>query len=153
MITYRLAIDKYKDDLSGTGARLFGGRWNKVGTPVLYTTENISLAVLEILVRADKHSIPPTYKLMRIEIPDTVSHTIISRTKLKKGWVDDPDYTQWMGNEFVRANKSLVLKIPSAIVEEEHNFIINPNHVEFKKIKLRAHSSFQFDKRLFLANE
>lgn len=152
MTIYRLAIGQYKDDLSGTGAKLFGGRWNTVGIPVLYTTENISLAVLEILVRTDIDLIPLHYYLLKIEVPDH-SVTVINKNKLKKEWKSDVSYTQWIGTEFLRSNKSLVLKIPSAIVDEEHNFIINTGHADFKKIKITSSKKFSFDKRLYLKNE
>jgi RES domain-containing protein len=153
MITYRLATELYKDDLSGTGARLFGGRWNSKGIPALYSTENISLAVLEILVRADKQTIPPTYHLIKISIPDTVQLLSITTDKLKKTWKDDLGYTQWMGDEFLKSASSLLLKVPSAIVDEEHNYIINTKHPEFKKIKILGTTNFYFDKRLFVENE
>jgi len=150
MIIYRLATEKYKDDLSGTGSKIFGGRWNSKGTAAVYSTENISLAVLEILVRVDKNIIPPSYHLIRLEIPDQLTVTTIQLNKLKKDWKDDLDYTQWMGTEFIRSQKSILLKIPSAIVEEEHNYIINPSHPDFKKVKIKASAKFRFDDRLFI---
>lgn len=153
MIVYRLCIEKYKDDLNGTGAKLFGGRWNSIGIPVLYTTENISLAVLEILVRTDINHVPLHYFLLKLEVP-VASETIhINKTKLKKEWKLDVGYTQWIGNEFVKSNKGLILKLPSAIVDEEHNFIINTNHTDFKKVKITSSKKFSFDKRLYLKNE
>ena len=153
MIVYRLAIEQYKDDLSGTGAKLFGGRWNGVGVPVLYTTENISLAVLEILVRTDINHLPLHYFLLKLELPEHTDVTSINKNKLKKEWKTDVGYTQWIGNEFVKSNKSLVLKLPSAIVDEEHNIILNTNHPDFKKVKITSSKKFSFDKRLYLKNE
>ena len=153
MIVYRLATALYKDDLSGTGAKMFGGRWNSVGIPILYSTENISLAVLEILVRADKHTIPDTYHLIKINIPQTASVITISKDKLKKNWKDDIGYSQWMGDEFVKANEGLVLKVPSAIVDEENNYLLNSNHKDFQKVKILQAAAFRFDKRLFIENE
>lgn len=153
MIIYRLATEIYKNDLSGNGAKLYGGRWNSKGLPVLYTTENISLAVLEILVRADMQTIPLTYHLIKIEIPDSIQSISITIGKLKNDWKDDLGYTQWMGGEFIKSNKTLVLKVPSAIVDEENNYILNPEHRDFKKVKIAAVKKFQFDKRLFLKDE
>ena len=153
MIIYRLTIETYKNDLSGTGAKLFGGRWNSIGLPVLYTTENISLAVLEILVRADIQTIPISYYLIKIDIPNNIEPQFISPDKLKKEWKDDFGYTQWMGDEFIKSGSSLLLKVPSAIVDEEYNFVINPKHSDFKKVKTVKVSKFQFDKRLFLKDE
>lgn len=149
MIVYRLATEMYKDDLSGNGAKLFGGRWNSAGLSVLYTTENISLAVLEILVRTDMQTIPITYHLIKIEIPDSITSLFITINKLKNNWKDDLGYTQWMGDEFIKSNKLLLLKVPSAVVDEESNYILNPEHSDFKKVKISAIKKFQFDKRLF----
>ena len=153
MIVYRLATALYKDDLSGTGAKLFGGRWNSTGVPTLYTTENISLAVLEILARADKYTLPDNYHLIKINIPDQLQHPVITKTKLKKGWKDDIGYTQFMGDAFIKSSESLVMKVPSAVVDEENNFILNIQHNDFKKVKITSTFLFHFDKRLFLDNE
>lgn len=153
MIIYRLAIETYKNDLSGSGSKLFGGRWNSVGLAVLYTTENISLAVLEILVRTDMQTIPISYHLIKIDIPNAIEPQFISSDKLKKDWKDDIGYTQWMGDEFIKSGNSLLLKVPSAIVDEENNYVINPKHSDFKKVKIIKANKFQFDKRLFLKDE
>ena len=142
MTVYRLCIEQYKDDISGTGAKLFGGRWNSIGVPVLYSTENISLAVLEILVRTDINHLPLHYFLLKLELPDKADVTLINKAKLKKEWKTDVGYTQWIGNEFVKSNKALVLKLPSAIIDEEHNFIVNKNHQDFKKIKINSSKKF-----------
>jgi RES domain-containing protein len=149
MIVYRLAAALYKNDLSGKGAKLFGGRWNSAGLAVLYATENISLAVLEILVRTDMQTIPLTYHLIKIDIPDDVQPLSVTAAKLKTTWKDDIGYSQWMGDEFIKLNRQLLLKVPSAIVEEENNYILNPEHPDFKKVKIAAVKKFQFDKRLF----
>ncbi|MBC7890053.1 MAG: RES family NAD+ phosphorylase [Ferruginibacter sp.] len=153
MITYRLAIEIYKNDLSGNGAKLNGGRWNSVGLPVLYTTKNISLSVLEILVRTDMQLIPLTYHLLKIEIPESIHPLSITTGQLKKDWKDDLEYTQWMGDEFFKLNQLMLLKVPSAVIDEENNYLINPEHSDFKKVKIIAVKKFLFDKRLFLKDE
>ncbi len=153
MIVYRLASALYKEDLSGTGAKLFGGRWNSKGITVLYTTENISLCVLEILAHADKYTIPDNYHIIKINVPDTTGHPVITKSKLKKSWKDDVGYTQFMGDEFIKSNDALLMKVPSAVVDEENNFILNIQHPDFKKVKILSTASFHFDKRLFIENE
>ncbi|MEN9569059.1 MAG: hypothetical protein RL172_290 [Bacteroidota bacterium] len=139
--------------MSGTGAKLYGGRWNSPGFAALYTAENISLAVLEILVRTSKENLPPAYCLIKLSVPDNAPAIIIQQSKLKKGWEDDIAYTQWMGDEFLKAGEALMLKVPSAIVTAENNYIINPRHADFKKIKVADADAFSFDKRLFITNE
>ncbi len=150
MTVYRLAVEKFSTDLSGTGAKLMGGRWNNPGLPLLYTTETISLAVLEILVNADRHHIPQTYQLLKLSIPEAIGQITIFKEKLKEQWKDDFEYTQWMGTEFLKQNKALILKVPSAVVDEEYNFLFNPTHSDFKKLKIIFINNFHFDKRLHL---
>ncbi len=149
MIIYRLAVEKYSSDLSGAGAKINGGRWNNKGFAMLYTTENISLSVLEILVNADRHHIPPTYQLIKLTVT-AAEYTTITKEKLKPEWKDDFEYTQWIGNTFLKENKNLLLKVPSAVVDEENNFLVNPTHKDFKKLKIASIVNFKFDKRLHL---
>ena len=153
MIVYRLAISAYKNDLSGNGAKLYGGRWNPAGIAVLYCTENISLAVLEILIRTGKDTIPRNYFLMKLNIPNTLKIISLNKSHFNADWKEDTTYTQWLGSEFIKNSQAAVLKIPSAIVDEEHNFICNPAHNDFQKIKITASKKFEFDKRLYLKNE
>ena len=153
MIVYRLAIEQYKDDLSGTGSKLYGGRWNAVGIPAVYSTENISLSVLEILVRADKDLLPPDYMLLKIDMPDNLPFTSITKSKLKQNWKEDLEYSRFIGSAFIKDNSALALKVPSAIVDEEHNFIINPFHPDFKRVKIKTYNKFVFDKRFFRIHE
>ncbi len=153
MIIYRLTNGDHINDLSGTGSKLYGGRWNSVGMNAIYTTENISLAILEILVHVKKYRIPLDYHLLTINIPDSIKPVNISKEKLKKNWKDDVTYSQFMGDEFLKAKHSLVLKVPSVIVDQENNFILNPAHADASKIRIISTSIFQFDKRLYLANE
>ncbi len=153
MIVYRLAASAYKDDLTGTGAKLYGGRWNSIGFPALYCTQNISLAVLEILVRTGIDILPPAYSIIKLDIPEKISVQKILKSKLKTGWKTDIESTQWMGTEFLKNAKHAVMEIPSAIIDDEYNFLINPRHADFKKIKLISAEKFEFDKRLFLRNE
>lgn len=153
MNIYRLTIGEYVNDLSGTGSKLFGGRWNSVGLNAIYTTENISLAILEVLVHVKKYNCPIDYHLLTISVPDNIKPTIITTGKLKKNWKDDPAYTQFMGDEFIKSKQSLVLKVPSVIVDQENNFILNPTHSDAPKIKIISTRLFKFDKRLYLTNE
>ena len=153
MIIFRLANGDHINDLSGTGAKMYGGRWNSIGQVALYTTQNISLAILEILVHVKKYKRPPDYHLITISIPDNIKPAIIQPGKLKKTWKDDPAYSQFMGDTFLKSKEYLVLKVPSVIVEQEYNYILNPAHTDATKIKIISSSLFEFDKRLYLTNE
>ncbi|HMC86337.1 MAG TPA: RES family NAD+ phosphorylase [Chitinophagaceae bacterium] len=149
MIIYRLTTGEFAKDLSGEGSRLYGGRWNFVGNAALYTSEYISLCILEILVRTNKDTSPDRYALTSLKLPeDSVSK--IQLKNLKENWQVHPEYTQYIGDEFLKNNQALALKVPSAIVTQEHNFLINPLHTDFKKVEIIKSELLNLDKRLLL---
>ena len=148
MIVFRITNETYKNDISGNGAAMFGSRWNSKGTRLLYTSQSISLSILESLVHLKKSDIPPTQYLLHIELPDEKEIAEISYKKIKKDWHREIEYTQWMGDQFIRNKKNLFLKVPSAIVPQESNVLLNPAHNEFKKVKLVASELLELDKRL-----
>ena len=149
MITYRLTTGKFANDISGTGAKINGGRWNPVGLAGLYTSQYISLTILEILVRATRSTTPNSYTLTSFEIPDNSIYQI-QLNKLKNEWKYDLNYTQGIGEDFLTDNQSLCLKVPSAIVPQENNFLLNPLHREFKRVKIIASELLELDKRLIV---
>jgi RES domain-containing protein len=149
MIVHRICSSLYNDDLSGNGAKLFGGRWNSIGIPMLYVSEHISLAVLEMLVNNHFKDFSVELSLLRISIPDVIDVKEIKLNKLKAKWNEDASYSKFIGNEFIKSKTNLVLKVPSAVVMDEHNFLINPLHTDFKKIKITEVKEFSTDKRLF----
>lgn len=149
MTVYRISNIKYKDDLSGNGAKLYGGRWNLPGHPVIYTAEHISLCVLEMLVNITLTESHLKYQLLQIQIPDNIEPVIISAKKLKSIWQDDEAYTRFIGTEFLKNKQSLLLKVPSAVIQEENNVLINPQHSYFKKVTIGKSYPFKFDNRLF----
>ncbi len=149
MIVYRFSQVRYKDDISGTGAKLWGGRWNNVGTPALYSSSTISLSLLEVLVNALTLKELNTLHLLKVEIPVSHESSIQTLTKLKANWYDDFDYTRWIGTEFLKGNEMLILQIPSSVIPEENNYLINPEHKDFGKVKLLTSEKFRFDGRLF----
>jgi RES domain-containing protein len=153
MIVYRMAIAAYQRDLSGEGSKVYGGRWNSPGFAAIYTAENISLSVLEILVAADKYNIPPDYYLLKLDIPDDLQIKKITASKLKDRWNDDAGYTQFIGSNFLNSGKEPILKVPSVIVREENNYLLNPAHPDFKRIKITSADPFELDIRLFKNNE
>ena len=149
MIVYRISNSAYKDDISGTGAKLLGSRWNSRDIPVLYTSQNISLSVLEMLVNTNFKDYSIALDLMCINFPDDQPNTVIELKNLKNNWKDDFDYTRYMGDEFFKQNESLILRVPSAVIQEEYNYLANPLHADFKKIKIINTKSFWPDERLF----
>ncbi len=150
MIVYRIDRLKRKNDLlSGIGAEKVGGRWNQIGTRAVYTSQNISLAYLEIVMHLDiSEDLPDDRILVHIEIPDDI--TIFEEKKLPKNWNSFPysSSTQEVFTKFCKENKGAVLKVPSAIVKSEYNFIINHLHEEASRIKVLKIEKFLFDNRL-----
>ncbi|MDB5199679.1 MAG: superfamily protein [Chitinophagaceae bacterium] len=148
MIVYRLSNKEYKDDISGNGAAINGSRWNSRGIRMLYSSEFISLCILESLVHLRQNYIPANQYLLKIELPQVDRFPEISIKKIDQNWNKEVAYTQWMGDQFIKNNAALVLKVPSAIVAEEHNFLINPLHADYKKVKIVNSELLELDKRL-----
>lgn len=149
MVVYRLSKSLYANDLSGKGAELVGGRWNSKGNAVLYTSQSIALCVTEIAVHIPLGILPKDFELIHIEIPEDL---ILEIKKLPKDWQTFPhaDSTQKIGDKFLKDLKYLILKVPSAAVQGEFNYLINPKHKDFEKVKIRKKEKFSFDERLFI---
>jgi RES domain-containing protein len=147
MIVYRFSRPHF-DALSGEGARLFGGRWNTKGKSVVYTSLNISLSLLELLIHSVSYEEIKTNNLAVIELPDDIVSEI-TLAQLKANWQNDEGYSKYIGDEFLSSQSLLLLKVPSVIIPEEKNILINPKHKDFKKIKIRSAKDFKFDVRLF----
>lgn len=139
---WRLVKKKYAQQaFDGEGARLWGGRWNSQGLPIVYTSDSLSLAALELLVHLD--SAQPAFELVSIQasIPDN----LLERFRPREFNAKD---CQAIGDEWASAKRSLALEVPSMIITQESNCLINPRHPDFKKIKLSKPSPFHFDERL-----
>ena len=154
MEVYRLISRRYSLDseiISGEGAKLYPGRWNHRGTPVVYTAESRSLAVLEILVHLDVEEFPDNFVIVPIEIPDDLDITRYEVRNLEKQWNAYPftGYTQDSGHMWVIKKETAVLSVPSAIVPDERIYILNPLHPDFSKIKVGQWERFVFDERLY----
>jgi RES domain-containing protein len=153
MNLFRFTSERYKDDLSGNGARLFGGRWNSKGLAAIYTSETVSLSLLEIFAHAVQYDDLKEKFLMTLSAPDDISIYKIPFSKLRSSWQNDIAYTRFIGDAFLRDNKYLLLQAPSAIIKTEFNFMVNPGHKDFKKIKLVSSELFDFDSRIFKPEE
>ena len=149
MIVYRISNSLYSNDISGMGAKLKGARWNSAGLSMLYTSEHISLAVLEMLVNTNFKDYDIALDLLYIQFPTQQLIPEIKPEKLKPNWRDDSGFTKFIGDEFIKQKKSLLLKVPSVVINEEYNYLANPLHPDFKKIKITKVKSFWPDKRLF----
>lgn len=151
MTVYRLSKEKYKDDLSGMGAERYGGRWNSKGKGMIYTADSRALAKLEVAVHVALYRMPRDYYMVVLDIPDEeiVPYDI---TRLQgKDWKHNPPikFTQTEGDLFLEERNSLVLKVPSTLVEGDFNLLINPEHAKAKRLKILGSQKFDFDMRLF----
>jgi len=148
MILYRITNAKYADDLSGNGARLYGGRWNSEGRAMIYLASSRSLAILESLVHLSPTNIPDDLVMLTIEVPD--DFFAIDIKLLPGNWNEypEPNILKQIGNAFLQKNEYLLLKVPSAIVPEEFNCLMNPSHPKAVKVKITNKSPFSFDERI-----
>lgn len=151
MIVFRLSRKKYKDELSGYGASLNGQRWNSKGIEVIYTAQTRALANSEVAVHIALGILPKDYYMVSIEIPKTVKIKRLKEETLPYCWdaIPSQPVSQFVGDQFVRENKYAVLKVPSAVVKGEFNYVLNPNHKDFEQIKIIDTEPFPFDPRYF----
>jgi RES domain-containing protein len=150
MLVYRIAKWPYLNDLSGQGARLFGGRWNAEGHAMLYTSHHLSLAVLEILANQIRQLVDDSYGYVVIEIPDDIPIDMYSLDDLPRLWRSNPydQNTIQLGTQWLQKKESLILKVPSAVLHQESNILINPHHPDHHKIKIIETSMLQLDGRI-----
>lgn len=151
MEVYRLSREKYSSDLSGLGAALKGARWNSIGIKMVYTANNRSLAMAEVAVHFTLATLPKDYVIMTLYIPDDTSLQKLNIGDLPENWnvFPHPAATQSIGDKFITENKSCILQIPSVVTPGDYNILMNPNHPEFKRIKIITVENFPFDFRLF----
>jgi RES domain-containing protein len=148
MIVYRITGRKYAEDLTGMGAAMHGGRWNKKGSPVLYTGGNKEIALLETIVHTPQMLVP-NLDILTIEIPDN-SITEIKINQLPKNWTHYPAPTilSEIAEKWIEEGESIALKVPSCIIHSTYNYLLNCRHSEYSKLNLRERKNFNFDSRL-----
>ena len=134
----------------GEGARRYGGRFNNVGTAVVYAAESLALAQLEILVNLPTEQLLATYAAFRLRFDEALIE-VWPVDELPANWRDNPapQSTKNIGDRWVQVAQSLVLAVPSAVVPAESNFLINPNHPDFSRLELTGPMDPQMDPRLF----
>ena len=146
---WRIVKDKYADSaFTGEGAARTSGRWNSKGLRVVYTSGTRSLAILETVV----HLNPPVFfvfKIFRIAFNEKLVEEL-ERGKLSNDWraLPAPPSTRYLGDQWLRQARSALLKVPSMIVAEESNYLLNPNHRDFNQIEMGPPVDFMFDPRL-----
>jgi len=147
MRVYRITLAKFSTSLFASG---FVARWNSKGTFVIYTAGSRSLACLENLVHRSGEGLDIRFRVMTIEIPDDLAIDRVDLIDLPVNWKEFSQQvsTRIVGDKWAKSGNTAVLKVPSAIIPQEFNYILNPSHLEFKRIKLISSDEFSFDRRL-----
>ena len=149
MKVFRISREKYATPLSGEGAAKYGARWNPVGIGLIYTVQNRSLAMAEVVPTLA--TLPDNYMILTIDTPDDLKIKQLTETDLPEDWQEFPHpfSTQDIGRKFVPEYEFCVLIIPSVVTQGDYNVLTNPNHIDFSKIKITSMDKFPFDKRIF----
>ena len=149
MLVYRLTKAKYAEDLSGLGAAIAGGRWNKKGRAVLYCSESPALSLLEILVNIPP-MLQPDLQLLTLKIPHQ-NILNLEKENLPENWYHypAPRILAEIVEEHYRNPEILALKVPSAVIHQNFNVLINPRNLQFSQIKIISSDPFIFDPRLY----
>lgn len=134
----------------GEGARLAGGRWNRPGTAIVYTSETLSLAALELLAHCDPALLPADLVAIAAELPDALAPERLDAAGLPRNWrrYPAPDALGQIGTDWARRLSSVALSVPSVLVPRERNVLLNPAHADFRAIRVGKPEPFSFDSRL-----
>lgn len=152
MKVWRICKQRHQASVfSGVGAEQTGGRWNHKGITIVYCSENLSLAALELFVHVSPGSLPGDLISVCAELPDSVLQVTIAALNLPETWrtYPGPDELRWIGGDWIKQRTSLILRVPSAINPLESNLLLNPAHPEMSKLILLDVEPFRFDPRMF----
>ena len=152
LTAWRLVTPKHgdpRDAFSGEGARLFGGRWNFPGTPVVYSSSSLSLAALETLVHADRRRFKRDYVTFKLHLPEELVLELRDGD-LPEDWRARAvsEGARRIGDAWAEARASVALSVPSVIVPTERNYLLNPLHPRFSELVIDPPEVFRFDARL-----
>ena len=151
MIVYRVGITKYAGDITGEGARLNGGRWNHKSIACIYTSESRALAILEYSVNVNIEDIPRALSITTFEIPEVeIRH--LKESDLPGNWkeVPAPSSTKDFGTGLLIASARAIIRIPSLVIPEEFNYLLNPAHIDYKRCKISGIKDLVYDVRIKL---
>ena len=146
-VSYRVVKEKYwASAFDGEGARLYGGRWNSKGVPVVYTSDSLALCSLEIFVHLPSYTLLADYAY----VPLVFDSGLIAVAHLDDGWDERPvsRVSQDIGDHWIKEGLSAILRVPSVIIPDGYNYLVNIHHPDFKKIKIGKPQPLTFDPRL-----
>ena len=150
MLVWRICSRRHQA-FDGEGSRLYGGRWNHPGTSVIYTSGSLSLAALELFVHVDIDVVPADLVAIQAEVPDRLAIEIVKISELQKNWrrYPAPEALKDIGTRWAEKASTAILAVPSAVIPEERNYLLNPVHRDFKLVRIRKPVAFQFDPRMW----
>ena len=137
-------------DLTGIGGLKASARWHTKGKPIVYATEHPAAALVEMLVHIDFADLPETFQLITIETDSDIAAEIVERGSLPADWVNDIHRTQAIGDVWLKRRSSLLLQVPSAILPDCTNVLINPAHQDANRIRIEKVARVPLDARLIV---
>lgn len=140
-------ISNYSD-LSGAGGLRYSARWHTKGRPVIYAAEHPAGALSEFLVHIDLEDMPNSFQLVTIELDDDIEAIKLEPDQLPKGWITDTRISRAVGDEWLKFGTSLLLRIPSVIIPDAYNILINPSHSDMNKLNVTKVERVPLDYRL-----
>ena len=148
---WRICRRRYAaDSASGEGARLYGGRWNSRGVPMVYASTSLALAAVETFVNLEPNLQPKDLISIEGNIPDGLEISRVDLKTLPANWHETRDESlRRFGDDWIRAGQTAALLVPSAAIRGEWNVLLNPAHGDFSKIRFRKPQPFEFDVRMF----
>ena len=147
IVAWKLIPRRHRGEaFSGEGARLAAGRWNARGIRAVYLSGSLSLAALEMLVYAGRASFRMPLTLFRVNIPEDVTVETLTKEKLPSNWKEQPpsDSTRRLGTDWIARGTAVALRVPSPLIAEDWNLLINPGHPDFSSLKISKPQVFRF---------
>lgn len=135
----------------GEGARRYGGRWNLRGTSMVYLGGSLSLAALEIFVHLTAEDARLAFAAIQMDVPDSVSVRELASEQLPDNWREEPppEACKALGTAWVKSGETALFRVPSVIVPNEHNYLLNPRHRDMRRLRIRPPQPFGFDNRMW----
>jgi RES domain-containing protein len=135
----------------GEGAFRYGGRWSSPGVRLAYTSEHVSLAMIEYFVHLDADDPPPDLVVATADVPDDLSRAHVPTSRLPDGWqrTPAPGERAALGDRFARRGRHAALVVPSGLAPSESNWLLNPTHADFARLRIRPLEPFAYDVRFF----
>jgi len=136
--------------MGGRGGLFTSGRWHTRGRRVIYASSSLALAALETLVHVDRAELPPDLVQIELDVPDALEIERIDQAALPQGWrrYPAPEALQHLGDEWLERQRTLVLRVPSAVIPEEDNCLVNPAHADARRLAVISTRAFVYDVRL-----